>query len=196
MTNKPSILIVCHNPPWRIGGVEKHVGEIARICRKKHKMEITIYCSSPDKEETGLSVWNDVPVRVFKRTEVFPYWPSGLFQAIKAVKGSGNFDLIHIQGIRSLEPLLTVLGNRGGIPYCITPHFHPVATNIFFSLVKNIFDPLLVKRIFANSKKIICVSETEEQLLIVSFGKEIRLKTQIVGTGIDISNVRLNPRKP
>jgi len=158
-------------------------------------MEIAMYCSSPCKKEVGITVWNGVPVRVFRRQRVFPYWPHSFLEAINKVKRSKNFDLIHIQGVSTLEPLLTVFGNRDHLPYCITPHFHPKASNSFFSFVKCIYDPLVVSRLLTNSKKIICVSEAEEQILLRSFGRNLNSKTRIISNGVYCTKFKRNPKK-
>ena len=186
---------MCPNPPWKIGGVEKHVGQIAKLCRNRQKTEIAIYCSSPSKKETGMTVWNGVPVRVFRRQGVFPYWPYGFLEAIDEVNRSKSFDLIHVQGVRSLEPLLTVFGNRGNLPYCITPHFHPKASSVFLSFIKFFYDPFVVSRLLANSKKIICVSETEEQFLLRMFGRSLHSKIQVIPNGVDLTRFKRNLRK-
>lgn len=195
MTGKPSVLLVGPNPPWKIGGIERHTGQIAKLCRNRHGMEIAIYCSSPCKKEVGITVWNGVPVRVFRRERSFPYWPYGFLEAINKVKRSKSFDLIHIQGVRTLEPLLTVFGNRDHLPYCITPHFHPEASNVFFSFVKRLYDPFVVSRLLTNSKKIVCVSEAEEQLLLRSFGRNLHSKIQIIPNGVDLAKFKRNPKR-
>jgi glycosyltransferase involved in cell wall biosynthesis len=158
-------------------------------------MEIEMYCSSPSKREAGTSVWNGVPVRVFRRQRAFPYWPHGFLEAINEVKRSRSFDLIHIHGVRTLEPLLTAFGNRDGVPYYITPHFHPKASNVFLSLIKRLYDPFIVSRLLASSKKIICVSETEERFLLRSFGKNLRSKIQLAPNGVDRTKFKRNPTK-
>jgi len=195
LTGKPAVLLVCPNPPWKVGGVERHVGQIAKLCRNRHRMEIAIYCSSPSKKEAGVIVWNGVPVRVFRRQGVFPYWPYGFLEAIDEVNRSKSFDLIHVQGVRSLEPLLAVFRNRGNIPYCITPHFHPKASNVFLSFIKCFYDPFVVSRLLANSKKIICVSETEGQFLLRSFGRNLHSKIQVIPNGVDLKKFKRNSRK-
>ena len=195
LTGKPAVLLVCPNPPWKVGGVERHVGQIAKLCRNRHRMEIAMYCSSPCKKEVGITVWNGVSVRVFRRQRVFPYWPHSFLEAINKVKRSKSFDLIHIQGVSTLEPLLTVFGNRDHLPYCITPHFHPKASNSFFSFVKCIYDPLVVSRLLTNSKKIICVSEAEKQILLRSFGRNLNSKIQVIPNGVDLTKFKRNSRK-
>lgn len=154
-----------------------------------------MYCSSPSKREVGTTIWNRVPVRVFRRQRVFPYWPYGFLEAINKIKRSRSFDLIHIHGVRSLEPLLTAFGNRDGVPYYVTPHFHPKASNVFLSIIKRLYDPFIVSRLLANSRKIICVSEIEKRFLLRSFGRNLHPKIHVIPNGVDCTEFKPNGAK-
>lgn len=179
------VLVVTPNPPWEKGGIERVVGETIR--RVKDDIDIAIYCSSINKN-IKCSNWCNIPVEVFKRLRHFPWWPMDLYSYMK--KNVHNFNLIHVHGSGSLDSLIAILANRNNItPICITPHYHPVGSSLFFRILKKTYDPLVTNYILQKAKKIICVSNIEKQFILDRFGGYLNDKIIIIPNGINYDQI-------
>lgn len=178
---RPRVLMIGAKP-WDIGGIQKHISEIAKYCKGDNKINLTIYTTSVDDTEVGLRHWQNIPVKIFRGGRHFPYFPKGLYKNVK--NDAKNFDLIHVHGTGSIVPLLTILAAKN-TPIYITPHYHPTGSNLFFKIIKRIYDPVITKNILRKVEKIISVSEIEKQSLLARFGGHLRNKITVLPNGID-----------
>lgn len=185
MNRRPHILIIGANP-WNIGGIQKHIGEIMKYCNVYNIVKITLYTTTTNDTEVGLQYWHNNPVKIFKRMRHFPYVPKDLYENIK--NNEKYFDLIHIHGTGSIEPLLTLLAVKN-TPICITPHYHPIGSNRHLEIIRKVCGTFITKYILQRVKKIICVSEIEKQLLLARFGEHLRNKIIVIPNGIDYDKI-------
>jgi glycosyltransferase involved in cell wall biosynthesis len=171
--------------PWNIGGVEKRITEIARNIDEQ--IELVVVSSSAKNEEVGLHEWNGIKVIVLRRTRFFPYYPLGLFSYLR--KNRDNIDLLDLQGLKTIEPIIFLLSNMKK-PFIITPHHHAKASNKLLQLIKLFYDPIVSKRLLEKSRLIICVSDIEKELILNEFGRNLQNKMSVISNGINLKEIR------
>ncbi len=171
--------------PWNIGGVEKRIAEIAR--NLDDSIRLVIVSSSTNDKDVGVHQWNGAQVIVLKRTKFFPYYPAGIYSFLRSHRN--NFDLVDIQGLKTIEPLMFLLSNMKR-PFIVTPHHHAIASNGLFQFIKRFYDPLVSKRLLEKSQGIICVSDVEKGLIRDDFGDHLLEKATIISNGINLDEIR------
>jgi glycosyltransferase involved in cell wall biosynthesis len=171
--------------PWNIGGVEKRIAEIAR--NLDDSIRLVIVSSSANDKEIGVHQWNGAQVIVLRRTRFFPHYPAGIYTYLRGHRE--YFDLVDIQGLKTIEPLIFLLSHMKR-PFIVTPHHHARASNRLFQLMKTFYDPLVGKRLLERSQGIICVSDVEKGLIRDDFGDHLLAKTTIISNGINLDEIR------
>ncbi len=104
-----------------LGGVETHVHEVTKRLAPREDFEITVFASDRSgalaRSERGEG-FDIVRRRSWPRTRDY-YFAPGLFRVIT----SGTWDLVHIQGIHTLVPVLGMIAARvARVPYVVTFH--------------------------------------------------------------------------
>ncbi|OPY27806.1 MAG: UDP-D-galactose:(glucosyl)lipopolysaccharide-1,6-D-galactosyltransferase [Methanocella sp. PtaU1.Bin125] len=171
--------------PWNIGGVEKRIAEIAR--NLDDRIRLVIVTSSASDREVGEHRWNGANVVVLKRTRHFPYYPVGIFRYLR--RHRDDFDLVDIQGLKTIEPLVFLLSGMRK-PFIVTPHHHARASSRLFQLLKTFYDPLVGRRLLEQARQIICVSDVEKGLIRDDFGPHLLEKATVICNGINLAEIR------
>lgn len=156
-------------------------------CNKRNKVNITVFSSTLIDKEVGYYCYGYINGKNFKRQRFFPYIPKGLFKEI--MRDSKKYDIIHIHGLKSVDPLISISADRRATFY-ITVHYHPTASNLFYNILKKIYDPIFSKYILKKARRIICVSHIERILLIKRFGSVLGKKIYTIPNGVDIKQIR------
>lgn len=104
-----------------LGGTETHVAEVTRRLALREDVEVTVLAT----DRSGQLPREDVVdgVRVLRRRS----WPAErdyyFAPGIAKVIGSGEWDVVHFQGVHTLVPLLGMLAaRRARVPYVLTFH--------------------------------------------------------------------------
>lgn len=104
-----------------LGGTETHVAEVTRRLALREDVEVTVLAT----DRSGRLPREEVVdgVRVLRRRS----WPARrdyyLSPGIVNVIGSGEWDVVHFQGVHTLVPLLGMLAaRRARVPYVLTFH--------------------------------------------------------------------------
>ncbi len=173
------ILIICPNPPWVTGGIEKVVGEISKRLAKEN--DVTIYCNSNRDEEV---IWNKVHIKTF--TSIFGFIDLRMTKEI--YQNSAKFDLIHAHGSGTLIPIEAAFFSKNS-PVVFSLYYHPSGKTKILNLLKKIYDPLLLRRALERGKLIFCVSEAEKELVKDAFlvGKR---RVEVIPHGINLDLIK------
>ena len=189
-SRKLKVLIVTALPPWYRGGVERVVGETAKQLVLNQNAEVEIRCG--DLYASQSLVWNGIPVKTYKTTRWQRFASVEMLKEIK--RDAKMFDVIHAHGYHTLSSSLAA-AERGSTPFVFSAHFHPAASSRALAPVKWIYDRLFNARIFKNSARIICVSETEKKFIRQRF----KLPTDssiVIPNGVNAGEIaRANPYK-
>jgi glycosyltransferase involved in cell wall biosynthesis len=115
------VLIVTARFLPELGGIENHVYEVTRRIAKRDEFDLTVLTTDrsgtlPIREEfEGFTV---LRCRSYPRHRDY-YFAPDLYRLIR----SGNYDLIHCQGIHTAVPILAMIAaRRGRIPYAVSLH--------------------------------------------------------------------------
>jgi glycosyltransferase involved in cell wall biosynthesis len=162
----------------RIGGVETHVRRIAEACAVAGD-EVTVLThatgTAPAKEDTG-------PVRVLRfpetvRSERYPL-SLPLFRYL--TRHAGEFEVAHAHSYHTLVGQAVA---RSGLPFVFTPHYHGTGHTMAASLMHRVYRPAGA-RVLASAGAIICVSQTERDLVAGDF-PGIARKVRVILNGTD-----------
>jgi glycosyltransferase involved in cell wall biosynthesis len=115
------VLQVCARYLPEMGGIETHVDQVTRRVAGQHDLAPTVLTTDrtgrlPRRESReGFEV---IRVRAWPRNRDY-YLAPGIYSAVR----SGNWDLVHCQGIHTPVPLLAmVAARRAGVPYIVSFH--------------------------------------------------------------------------
>lgn len=175
--------MVSPNPPWFPGGVERHVGELAK--RLTDKVDIDIYCTSLDKDDLDRNEWGGMNVQVFHTRGSAYHYSRKLSQCLNE---SRDYDIIHAHGFTTYMPLASMKA-RPKKGFVFTPHYHPVGSTSLYSAARKIYDPVLGSRILKKADRVICVSKTEAGLLKEKY-PWVEEKITVIPSGVDIERIR------
>ncbi len=143
-----------------MGGVETHMYEVARRLRARG-VEVAVLATDTSGKLAPSEIVEGIPVR---RVRSWPargdyYLAPQLYQAIRA----GSWDVIHLQGIHTLVPPLTMLAARHSrTPYVVTFH-----TGGHSSRLRNLGRAAqwaTLKPLLAGASRLIGVSKFEAEL--------------------------------
>ena len=152
-----------------LGGVETHVHEVTRRLALREDFELTVFASDRSgrlpRAERGEG-FDIIRRRSFPRTRDY-YFAPGLVRVI----ASGDWDLVHVQGIHTLVPVLAMATARlTGTPYVVTFHtggHSSAARSSARDLQWKVLSPLL-----RGARKLIGVSRFERRLFEKATGVE------------------------
>lgn len=164
-----------------LGGMEKHIYEIARRISKEH--DVWVYTSNIDRKGRKLKEIEKIDNINIKRFEVYfklgdfaSFFP-GIFKELNV----NEFDIIHVHGYRHPHNFATFFTNTFSI---ITPHF-PVypKTGLKRKILISFFDFLVGDKIFKKYTKIIALTWGEKRWLVDKFRID-ESKIEIIPNGI------------
>jgi len=176
-------VLVVGPPPWRDGGIEKHIGEIFTYLHTSHRADVVLLCPKNNGDHVQHINNYDLKIIQYHRTRMFPHlpfiWNKELLDAIQ------NSDIVHIHGSGEIDPFIFALLTKD-VPLVVTPHFHPVASRFWLSALKIMYDKFCLHYIFTKAKRIICVSNIEKNEIIKKFGDGIGSKISVIPNGVNI----------
>ncbi len=115
------VLHVVHRFLPELGGTETHVAQVTQRLAMRPDLDVTILTTDRSGTLPAHEEVNGVPVirrRAWPRNRDYYYAP-GIAREIK----TGDWDLIHFQGVHTLVPVLGMMAaRRAGIPYVLTFH--------------------------------------------------------------------------
>ena len=165
-----------------IGGVEKHVEELAQGF-KRRGMAVEIITSDATGTLPAVETVNGIVVRRFRtllNNDVFLLSP---VLGVWLVRHARRYTLIHAHSYHTPLALQAAFACRlYGIPFVVTPHYHGGGHT---PLAKLLHKPYTVpgRWMLRQAKHIFCVSAAEETLLNSHF--PYHLPTRIIPNGVD-----------
>jgi glycosyltransferase involved in cell wall biosynthesis len=177
------ILVVDNLPPWYHGGVQKVIGETAKLLACTQNVHVEI--RSGDLESTKSLTWNGISVKTYKTKGWLGYVSLEMLEQLK--RDSKKFDILHVHGSGPFVPLVAALA-RKDTPLVYSAHYHPLASSLSRSPVKRVYDRLCNAYIFKTANKIICVSDTEKSSIQQRFRVPASLLVTIPN-GVDVERI-------
>jgi glycosyltransferase involved in cell wall biosynthesis len=150
-----------------LGGVEAHVHEIATRLSSWPELRVSVAATDRKKEYPAFEVRESVPVL---RCRAWPasrdyYFAPGLRRFIRG----GGWDLIHVQGIHTLAPIISMLAaRRAGVPYVVT--FHSGGTSSGLRRVLRSAQWRLLGPLLRDAAELVAVSRFEQKLFARAIG--------------------------
>ena len=173
---------VCHRYFPNVGGVERHVQEIAERLAERHEVEVITADRSGGLPES--EVVNGVMVtrfRSFSPGNAYFVAPM-IYSYIK----KSRFDVVHAHNYHALPALFAALAKEDEV-FVFNPHYHGAGSTPFRDLLNRPYKNL-GSRIFDKSDKIICDSNYERKLVERNF--EIKDDIEVIPSGVDLEKIR------
>lgn len=115
------VLMVAHKYLPDVGGIEKHVNEVARRINADPRFEVTILTtdvSGTRPRDEYLDGIRTLRVGAYPRTKDYYFAPE-----VARIVADGDWDLVHQQGIHTIVPPTTMFAAaQAKIPYVVTFH--------------------------------------------------------------------------
>jgi glycosyltransferase involved in cell wall biosynthesis len=175
------IAFVCAHYAPMIGGVEKHVTEIAtRLAARGEEVSVLTHAEA-DRILPARETIDGVEVTRF-RVPV----PSTNYAASPALwrylaRHAADFDVVHAHGYHALPALQAALSGPGALVF--TPHYHGTGHSAFRKLLHPPYRRL-GRLIFARAGRTIAVSPPEAKLILSHF-PEIEPRLLVIPNGVD-----------
>ena len=174
--------------PPSAGGVPSHVAALAsELSSLGHHVEVLTHL--PDRSnDAALAHIDGVDVRQFKT----------IFSGINAqsptlwgwiARHSGRYDVLHVHSYHALISCPSILLSHA--PVVFTPHYHGVGQSKSRTLAHSIYRQVGAS-LFRHSKRIICVSKPEADLVTDHF-VQIADKVTVIPNGIDLAAIKRAP---
>jgi glycosyltransferase involved in cell wall biosynthesis len=187
-----TVALVSPRYPPAIGGVERHVAELARGLARRG-VEVEVITTDPTGRLAPFELVEGIPVRRFgtiAHDGVFFLSP-GLGRWL--VANAGRYGLIH--GHSYHTPLVlaaAIAARRSHRPFVLTPHYHGTGHTPARALLHRPYK-LLGARVVHAARRVICVSASEEDLVQHDFGPGV--PTEVIHNGVDVEQLLAVPRR-
>lgn len=165
-----------------IGGVEKHVEQLARGL-VRHGVPVEVITTDPTGRQPAEELRDGVLVRRFPTLAndgvyfVSPQLGSWLN------RNAGRYGLLHAHSYHTPVALLAAAAaRRHGVPLALTPHYHGTGHSLVRRLLHLPYRPVgawLVRQ----AQMVVCVSQAERGLIHDHFGP--RVPTLVIPNGVD-----------
>ena len=179
------ILIVSPFPPWHHGGVETIIHELATHLSVRPNVEVHVWSGTVTSAQAGFC--NGVNIRTYRTSKWLGYASLKMFSDLR--RSAQDFDVIHAYNSSTLIPLLTASalasGPSSATTFIVSPVFHPQASNRVFGIIKSLSERTTDRYVLHKARRIVCVSETEAQLLRERFAVADKLTTIYPGVKVD-----------
>jgi glycosyltransferase involved in cell wall biosynthesis len=187
------VLIVSPRFPPAIGGVERHVQELAkRLVRRG--LAVDVATTDPTGTLPAVEESCGIIIRRFgtvANDSVFFISPDLTHWLWREV---GRYDVVHAHSYHTpLALAATAAGRRHDIPVVLTPHYHGTGHSPIRSLLHRPYRPLGA-RVIRGARAVICVSGAERSLVARDFG--ICRRTIVIPNGVDLDRIRSALRPP
>ncbi|MFY3740871.1 MAG: glycosyltransferase involved in cell wall biosynthesis [Candidatus Nitrosomirales archaeon] len=175
--------------PPHIGGIEKHVKEIAERLAKNHDVEVFTLDdtdSSSDTVENGVKVKRFKPISLSKVMQVPP---SSMVAELKSSKA----DIVHAHGIQNVLPYFAYRG-VGKSKFVVTSHYSGTNFGEFRKILFRVYKPFL-NRALHRTDHIVCVSNFEKEAIAKQFNVEYG-RISVIPNGVEkftAENVKTSP---
>ncbi len=177
-----NICLVTPGYPPRIGGVEAHVGQLARgLHRLGCTVTVFTQVRRDDPAAGTISCEDGIEVRRFRDatgSDHFELAPS-LVRALR--RDVDTFDVVHAHSFHGAPALATAFVTH--VPLVFTPHYHGVGHTPMARVVHLAYDPL-AGVIFRKASAVICVSDAEAARLGDDYRRAVA-RTVVVPNGVD-----------
>ena len=173
---------VCHRYFPNVGGVERHVQEIAERLAERHEVEVITADRSRGLPES--ETVNGVKVTRFR--SLSPGNAYFIAPQIRSYLKKSRFDVVHAHNYHALPALFAALAKEDEI-FVFNPHYHGAGSTPFRDRLNRPYKNL-GSRIFDKSDTIICDSNYERKLVESNFGN--RDNIEIVPSGVDLDEIR------
>ena len=173
---------VCHRYSPNVGGVERHVQEIAERLARRHEVEVI-------SADLAGSLPRSEVIKGVRVTRFRSFSPGNAYfiapQITTYIKTS-RFDVIHAHNYHALPALFAALAKREE-KFVFNPHYHGAGSTPFRDLLNRSYKKIGSK-IFDRSDQIICDSDFERKLVEKDFS--IRGDIKIIPSGVDLEKIR------
>lgn len=166
------ITVFAPKAPWIKEGQPKVLAE------HNKRLNLEIYCTDPERKESG----------TFRNVKVYnSYFKNYLFSPKLFLVPKKEKILAH--GFTTFLPLVALFKSK---EFYLMPHYHSQGSTKLFKLLRLIYDPTIGSLIIRKAKKIFCVSDYEKKELIKKYGASEKFITIYNG----INTQRFNRAKP
>jgi glycosyltransferase involved in cell wall biosynthesis len=165
-----------------IGGVERHVEEIARrVAAAGHRVEVLT--QTTDRALPRRELRDGVEVRRFAAVNGSATYgvPATLFRAF--ARDAAGYDLVHAHGYHALPALAALAGRPRSVVF--TPHYHGDGHTAFARLLHRGYRPL-GDRLFRRAGAVVCVSASERRLVERDF-PHAAPRVAVIPNGVDLA---------
>jgi glycosyltransferase involved in cell wall biosynthesis len=185
-------LVASYHP--RIGGVETHVGRLARGCIDAGD-DVTVFTNQFDHAPVDELI-GAVQVRRFPLTVNSRAYPLSMSLLRQFRAHAADFDLVHVHSYHTLVGHAAV---RCGLPLVFTPHYHGTGHTKLGVILHQVYRPAGA-RLFEAADAVICVSDAERSLVLRDFPR-VAGKIGTIPNGTDPKSTppvagQLPPREP
>jgi len=177
------ILIIAPLPPCHRGGIEKVVGEVAKRLSQNPSADVNVWSGTLGEAQAG--DWNGVRVQTYRTSKRVGYASLRMFADLK--RFARDFDVVHAHGLGTLIPFVAAL-TAGRTPLVISPHFHPQASTQLLGTMKPFYERVVDRYTLDKANKVICVSETETDMIRRRFA--ITDKVVTIHNGVNADEIR------
>ena len=180
------VALVAHRYPPALGGVERHVAELA-FGMVERGIEVEAIVTDPTGRLPRVTVEGGVTVRRFPTVggdDVFYVAPS---LGAWLLRHARRFDLIHAHSYHTplaFQALVAARASRR--PFVLTPHFHGTGHSPFRRAL-HVPYRLVGGLVVRGSRPLICVSEAERALLAQAFGEH--QPVVVAPNGVDVASI-------
>lgn len=172
--------LVTHRYPPDLGGIERHVQELAHHLTKMGH-DVMVHATRWKRDQKRKQTDNGIPVRrhlAFAPGEAYYISPS------MTVACRSDADVIHAHGYHSFPLLFAALGSQR-TPFVVTPHYTGRGSTPIRQILHRIYGPL-GGRALRSAESVIAVSEWEQKQLQTEF----KCESTVVPNGIEIERFR------
>lgn len=181
MTPRPIAIATPRYAP-DIGGVEKHVEELARGLATRG-VPVEVLTCDPTGRLPRTERLDGVLVRRFPTIAGDPVFFLSPRLLRWAWRHADRYRLIHAHSYHTLVPLAVAVGaRRAGVPLVVTPHYHATGHTPLRSLLHIPYRPV-AGRVLHGAASVIAVSEAERGWLERDFGD---LPLHVLPNGVDL----------
>jgi len=173
---------VCHRYSPHVGGVERHVQEIAERFARNHEVEVI-------SADLAGSLPRSEVIKGVRVTRFRSFSPGDAYFAAPQVCSylkKGGFDVIHAHNYHAFPALFASLAKRRE-RFVFNPHYHGAGSTPVRNLLNRPYK-MIGSKIFDRADEIICDSDYERNLVDKNF--LIKGNIKIIPSGVDLNKIR------